>query len=141
MSEQKRKFREIVLPSGLQQKVTKQYLAAFFMTIVIITFAVYYREARYLFALFIPSALIYLGVSTSYAFDEGNIIEVAVICTSVNTYRMRDTTHVTFRTNDDPPKYYNFILPGKTEKIFPNSGYIIYFNCTQPDRLIGYTPV
>lgn len=136
----KKPLRDIQLPHGLQEKVGKQYLTAVVMTIAIIILAIYYRSPSHLFGIVIPVALIYLGINTTYDFDDGNIEELAVVCTSVNTYKMRDTTHVVFRTEDNPPKYFSFIIPGKHEadKLIPNSSYVIYFNSDHPESLLGY---
>lgn len=141
MSERRKSLREIDLPSGLEKRVLKQYFTAILMGLIVLGLAIYYREPSYLWALAIPAGLVYLAVTTTYEYNDGKITELAVICTSVNTLKLRRSTHVTFRTDDDPPRYYNFIIPGKVENIFPNSGYVIYFSQAQPDKLLGYTPV
>lgn len=111
------------------------------MAFLVVFLAVFYKTPSYLFGLVIPAGLVYLGISTTHDFDDGSIVELAVLCTGVATYKLRKTTHVTFRTDDDPPKFLSFILPGKEEKIFPNSAYIIYFNQRQPETLLGYTAI
>ena len=73
-------------------------------------------------------------------YDEGKILEVPVVCTSSETFRLRDTTHVVFRTDEEVPQYFSFVVPGKNqqEKFIPNSSYVIYFREDRPHELIGF---
>lgn len=137
------RLRSIDLPTGLQKKVIKQYLTALLMAFAVIALAIYNNSPTYLFGLMISAGLVYLGISTTFDFDDGKITELAVICTSVRTYHMRNTTHVVFRTNEDTPKYFSFIIPGKkvSNELIPNSGYIIYFHKKNPETLLSFSPV
>lgn len=138
-----KKLRQIQLPSGLRLTVGKRYLTALAMILAIIAMAIYDKRPSYLLGLAIPAALIYLGVSTTLDFQSGAIEELAVICTSVRTYKARETTHVVFRTEDETPRYFAFVLPGKShsEKLIPNSAYVIYFQSDRPESLLGYTGI
>ena len=63
-----------------------------------------------------------------------------MVCTSSETFRLRDTTHVVFRTDEEVPQYFSFVVPGKNqqEKFIPNSSYVIYFREDRPHELIGF---
>lgn len=140
---QRKSLWEIQLPTGLQRKVAKQYIAAATVTLLISILAIYYMTPIYLAGLAIPAALVYLAASTAYDFDRGAIEELAVVCNNVTTYLMRDTTHVTFRTNDEDPRFYSFVIPGKTAKrdLIPNAPYLIYFKPERTGALLGFTPL
>lgn len=137
------KLRKIELPTALQRKVYKQYLTAIIMVLFLIFLSVYTKNTGYLPGLLIPAGLVYLGIRTTLDFDSGEIIELAVICTSVHTYLMRDTTHVIFRTEEETPRYFSFVIPGKkvSKSLIPNSGYIIYFQKNTPETLLGFSPI
>lgn len=133
----------IDLPTGLQRKVIKQYLTALLMAFAVVILAIYNKSPAYLSGLMISMGLVYLGISTTFDFDAGEIIELAVICTSVRTYHMRNTTHVIFRTDEDTPKYFSFIVPGKKvrNELIQNSGYVIYFRKKAPETLLSFSPI
>ena len=134
------RLRQIDLPSALQRRVWIQYLAAVGLTLAILVMGGYYHNPTYLIGLLIPVALVFLGVTTTMEYDEGKILEVPVVCTSSETFRLRDTTHVVFRTDEEVPQYFSFVVPGKNqqEKFIPNSSYVIYFREDRPHELIGF---
>lgn len=136
-------LRDIQLPTGLLRRVTKQYMTAAGVALAVIILAAYYKTPTYLPGLAIAAALAYLATSTAYDFDSGGITELAVICNNVNTYPMRDTTHVTFRTDDDDPKFYSFVIPGKSARrtLTPNAPYLIYFKTERTGTLLAFTPL
>ena len=137
----KKSLREIQLPTGLQRKTVKQYMTAAVIALLVVILAIYYTPPISLPGLAIPAALVYLAASTAYDFDRGSIMEVAVICNNVSTYPMRDTTHVTFRTDGEDPRFYSFVIPGKSARhdLLPNAPYLIYFRPEQPGTLLSFT--
>lgn len=133
----------VQLPTGLQRKVAKQIMTAAVITLAVVILAVYYMTPIYLTGLAIPAALVYLALSMAQDFERGAITEMAVVCNNVSTYPLRDTTHVTFRTDGEDPNFYSFVIPGKTARrdMIPNAPYLIYFKVNQPTTLLGYTPL
>lgn len=131
---------EINLPTGVQQKVLKQYLTAVGIAILTMWTCIYYNEPKYILGLLISGVLVYLGISTTLDYADGKIIELPVICSSVVSPVFQKTTNVVFRTNDDIPKYFEFVIPGKVKNgLYPNYAYVIYFKEDDPKSLIGYT--
>lgn len=136
------KLSDIVLPDGLQRRVLKQYGMAIAVALFSIVLCVVYKEPTYLCGLIITGVLIYLGIETKLDFAAGKIMEIPVICASVNAIAVRKSMRVVFRSNDEFPTYYEFIVPGKdTSRINPNFAYIIYFDPNKPKELLGYTPI
>lgn len=136
------RLRDIPLPDGLYRRVVQQYALAAAFVIISIVLCILYKEPVYLCGFIISGVLTFLGISTTLDFANGKIIELPVICASVNVIAMRKTTRVVFRTNEDFPTYYEFLVPGKSENsINPNYAYIIYFDPDKPRELLGYTPI
>lgn len=130
------------LPDGIRKRMIKQYLTAGAIAFLTMLLSIGYRQPLYLAGFIISGVLVYLGVATKADFIAGNIEEIPVICASVSRGVLRKTTRVVFRTADETPAYYEFIVPGKMEhEIFPNYAYIIYFRSRNPKELIGFTPI
>lgn len=136
------RLKDIFLPDGLYRRVMKQYALAIVFVIISIVLCIVNTEPVYLCGFIVSGVLTYLGISTTLDFANGKIVEIPVICASVNTVAMRKITRVVFRSNDDFPTYYEFLIPGKADtRINPNYAYIIYFNPDVPRELLGYTPI
>ena len=134
-----KRLRDINLPSGLMRRVIKQYLVAAAISIISIWFCIYYKEVTFLVGLAIAGWVVYMGIGTTYDYAEGKITELAVLCASVNEVALRKQTRVIFRTADEIPTYFEFLLPGKRSKDFsPNFSYVIYYKEDDPKNLLGY---
>lgn len=135
-------FREILaipLPTAIQRRAYMQYFAAVGVALFCIFMAIFNRDLRYLMGIAISVALVYLGISTTLDYANGKIVEMAVLCANVNESRLKKNTIVVFRTNEDIPKYFEFVVPGKHGHKFQlNAVYIIYFDPTKKNVLLGY---
>lgn len=143
------------LPDGLRPRIVKQYMTAAAVGMLTLVLVIYFREPGYLIGFLLSGLLVYNGVSASLDYAEGKIVEMAVLCASVNAYEsktaklsngMQRTSKVVFRTvseaADDIPEYFEFQVPGSVEgKIFPNYAYIIYFDPTRPKELLGFMAI
>lgn len=141
-SEKRAKRSDVALPDGIRKRIMKQYFTAAAIAFLTMLLSIGYKQPLYLVGFIISGVLIYLGLMTRVDFVEGNIEEIPVICASVNRGFLRKTTRIVFRTTDDVPTYYEFIVPGKMEnEISPNYAYVIYFRARNPKELIGYTAI
>lgn len=133
------------LPQCIERKIMKQYIFAAISLLFIVLCSIYYAKAIYLTGLIIPLSLVFLSFSIRISFNEEKIAEMAVICSTVMTIKIRNKTRVVFMTNDDVPQYYEFIVPGKYNKknsdFIQNHPYVIYFDKRNPKELIAYTPL
>lgn len=135
-------LRDIALPDGLFNQVVKQVVAAVLLTICVVTVAIYTKDPRYLVAISIAVALIYMAVMIVLDYHKGEILEVPLICTSVNSRIRKNATRVVFRTGEEFPTYYEFVLSGHRERDFQaNFTYVVYFRKSNPKELLGYTPL
>ena len=62
-----------------------------------------------------------------------------LICTSVVKRYGTNVTKVVFRTNDDIPTYYEFLISSASKDLFsPNVVYVIYFREDSPKHLLAH---
>ena len=136
------RLRDIVLPDGLHRRVVKQYLTGIALAVLTLWLCISYQNPGYAAGFAISGALIYFGISTKLDFAAGTIQELPVICASVVVGTVRNTTRVVFRTQEETPSYFEFIVPGRSRNSFlTNYAYIIYFNPSAPKTLLGYTQI
>lgn len=134
------RLRDIQLPDGLHLHVIKQYLTAALIAIITVVLLAVYKDAMYSVGFILTGVLAYMGIETTMDYAEGKITEVAVTCATVQHIFGRKTTRVVFRTDEEAPEYFEFIIPGKQiHKYVANYAYIIYFKANQPNILLGST--
>ena len=127
-------------PSGLQLRETKLYLVAGAATIATTVLIVNYKTIQCLIGYVLAGVLVYLALSVRADYYEGKISELCLICASVTQRHVRNTTQVMFRTQEDLPKYYEFIVPGNNQANFKaNQVYLVYFREENPKQLLGHT--
>jgi|GEM_PF-5200623 hypothetical protein len=127
-------------PSGLQLRETKLYLVAGAATIATTVLIVNYKTIQCLMGYVLAGVLVYLALSVRADYYEGKISELCLICASVTQRHVRNTTQVMFRTQEDLPKYYEFIVPGNNQTNFKaNQVYLVYFREENPKQLLGHT--
>ena len=133
------RLRDIELPDGLRRRTVKQYLSAGAVALFFLWVSFVFQRPSCLFGLAISAALVLSGILTSLDYAAGRISEVPVICASVTTGALRNTTRVVFRTQDEVPAYFEFFVPGRVRNAFqPNYAYVIYFRADAPNTLLGY---
>lgn len=132
------RLRDIMLPSGLQDRYIKGFIGAFIVAIISTILLVMYKTPQCCIGYVVAGALVYLSISIKLDFASEKIIELSVICTSVSFRVGSKSVKVGFRTNDDVPRYYSFIVPGKAEQFNENHVYAIYFRENDPQKLLAY---
>ena len=133
------RLRDIDLPDGLRRRTVKQYLSAGALALFFIWVSLAFQRPSCLAGLAISAALVLSGVLTSLDYAAGRVSEVPVICASVTTGGLRNTTRVVFRTQGEIPAYFEFFVPGRVRNAFqPNYAYVIYFRPDAPNTLLGY---
>lgn len=133
------RLRDIDLPDGLRRRTVKQYLSAGAVALFFIWVSLAFHRPSCLAGLAISAALVLSGVMMTLDYAAGRISEVPVICASVTTGALRNTTHVVFRTQGEMPAYFEFFVPGRVRNAFqPNYAYVIYFRADAPNSLLGY---
>lgn len=137
------RFRDILsipLPTPLEKRTMAQYAVAGLVTFICVLLSIYYKEISFLVGIIISGFLAYQAIATSIDFANGQICEIAVICTHVTESKLRNKTQITFRTDDEKPIFYQFDIPGKKSNEFQvNMVYVIYFNINNPRLLMTYT--
>ena len=127
------------LPTALQRRQFGCYIFSGLLAIFSIILAIYFKELRLLIGILIALYIAYMGFSIKRDFLRGDIIEALLICSSVAANPLSKNAKVIFRTDDDVPDYYSFIVPKKwTENFTPNVMYLVYFNTHTPNNLLGY---
>ena len=141
-TEQQRDDLENVLPTPLHRRMIGCYLFAGAVTVASIVFSIYFRQPRLLLGILVAGYVAYIGYSMRRDYFNGDILEVVLICSSVAARPLRNTTKVIFRTDDEIPDYYSFIVPKKwAEDFAPNVAYLIYFNAKTPSQLLTYEQI
>jgi hypothetical protein len=133
------RIRDIALPTGLNERVIKQYAMAVCVTIFTVILLFAYHTPQCLLGFGISGLLVYMGISTKLDYYDGKITELCLLCASVAENKFKRSTHLVFRTTDEIPSYYVFDMPGFHQKDFmPNTTYVVYFNNNCPSELLGY---
>ena len=132
----------IILPTGLQMRVMKQYLMAIAVTILTIVLVIVYKTPQCLAGFVVAGTLVYMAITTKYDYRDGKIKELCLLCSSITPMKVRNSARLIFRSQDDIPLYYEFILPGKKHSEFMlNQVYVVYFKEDDPKNLLGHTPL
>lgn len=137
-SNEKFRLRDIILPSGLHDRYIKGFIGAFIVALLSTVLLVMYKTPQCCIGYIVAGALVYLSISIKLDFASGEITELSVICTSVSFRIGSKSVKVGFRTNDDVPRYYSFIVPGKADQFNENHVYAIYFREKDPQKLLAY---
>ena len=133
------RLRDIELPDGLRRRTVKQYLSAGAVAIFFVWISLAFHRPSCLAGLAISAALVLSGLMMTLDYASGCISELPVICASVSTGALRNTTRVVFRTQGEVPAYFEFFVPGRVRNAFqPNYAYVIYFRADAPNTLLGY---
>lgn len=138
------RLRDIVLPSALSTRYVMYFIAAAAFVILALVIFAMYATAQSCIGFIFAGVLVYMAIDMKLSYAKGKIEELAVICTSLSRDIVRNTTRVTFRTDEDIPKYYDFYMPLKSRRltnIEPNHVYVIYFRPDNPHNLLGFTPI
>ena len=140
--EPKKKFKDIELPSGLEERYVRLLVVAGGFLLATIVFTILLKTPRMLFGLVGTAYFIYMAIEIKLSYRAGLIQEIALLCTSVTTTKATKSAKVMFRTNEELPSYYEFRVPIKESDNFtPNVGYVIYFNIQHPKQILGYVQV
>ena len=133
------RLKDIDLPDGLRRRTVKQYLSAGALALFFIWVSFAFHRPLCLAGLAISAALVLSGLMMTLDYAAGRISEVPVICASVTTGALRNTTRVVFRTQGEIPAYFEFFVPGRVRNAFqPNYAYVIYFRADAPNTMLGY---
>lgn len=135
-----RRYRQIDLPDALREKMVKQFIGAGAFGVFSVVLAIYEKNPSYLLGLIISLLFFALAISTKTSFGNGSIIEVPMICQSVNYMKVRKMTRIVFADDADNPHYYEFYYPGKNaDQFLEGNVYVLYYNPSEPKTLIGFT--
>ena len=127
------------MPSVVQKRIFTNYLLAIGLSFLVLFLAIYYKEPSFLVGFFMPVFLAYLGIKTKNDYYNGYVDEVPVLCHNINENVTHNKVRVVFRTGDDSPVYYEFVIPKfQARNLQINEIYVIYFNTKTPRLLMGY---
>lgn len=130
----------ITLPTKLAELCRKQLVVAAGICIGSASFAIAMKNGRFLMFMVFALLLAYRAFNIRKSFFNGAIVEEAVICTSVRRSVVKDSVVVSFRTDEDTPRFFQFVVPDKRlmDQFIPNATYIVYFNIYEQTRLLAY---
>ena len=84
----------------------------------------------------------HVGMNAVKMYKQGEIYELAAICSGTKPGQIKNRTMVTFRVelDDGGFTYFKFYLPGKKvdDDFIVNAPYVIYFSKNNPQYLISY---
>ena len=130
------------LPYALSTRFAKSIALAALLFIVTIVLLALYKTLQCCLGFIISGYFVYLAISLKIDFAQGEIEEVAALCTSVNQMLSQKSCRVVFRTGEDAPVYYQFVVSGDKKYLSglqPNTVYAIYFRLNNPKDLLGFT--
>ena len=129
---------EKILPTALQQMIIREILFSIVLLIFVLTLTFWEKNPRYLAGLIIAAFFAYQAYSVKLDYREGKIREESVRCVSIHPRRNRKDQRVVFRTEDDPPRYFEFLLPASSPSLLPDAVYVIYYRQAEPGKLLAY---
>ena len=141
------------LPTPLFRLVVRQFAFAAVFVVLAVVCAIVTKRVGALAVSIIGAYMAYLGAMIIRDYRNGEILEIPLICTSATISMARKVmsstispsaakTTVTFRSADEYPTYYNFVLTGNREnEFFPNVPYMVYFRKNEPKELLGYIQI
>lgn len=134
-------WRDVVLPSALGNKFIISILAAVAALILTIVLLIFYKTPQCCMGFALCGVLAYKALALRLDYANGKIKEMVVTCASVSHNKVMRTVRAVFRTDDDPPAYYDFTLSGNLKQhsdIQPNYVYVIYIKEDSPRDLLAY---
>lgn len=131
------------LPEALSNLRIKQYCFAVIAFFASIGFAIGLKDWRILFFILLSLYLAYSGYSLGTKYKNGDIEEHLLVCSAVRPSTLKDNVTVSFRTDEDIPAFYQFVIPGKknAEKFIPNTVYVLYVAKSDPTHILTYTVI
>lgn len=144
--EENKTLRELFfsLPDGLFRVALQQIVVAA-ITLILGIAALIFTRAPQSAILFAASGwLIWMALSTCFDYQSGEILEMPLICVSVQQgVKVQNRTRVVFRTQDeDCPSYFEYFIPGrKVNHFVENYVYVLYVRKSNPKLLIGFQPL
>lgn len=131
------------LPSGLIRSVVKQIASSVLVLLISVVFFVMYKTPQCLLGLVIAIFLAWLGVATIKDYQHGKIVEMALLCASIDNSSAKSIAQnrikVVFRTDDEIPSYYQYFVPGRKSDMFiENHVYLLYTRKNNPGILLGW---
>ena len=149
-----KKLWEIELPTGLQERYTKNLVIALLFAIVTIVLLIRFWTVQCCIGFAVSGFLLYKAIELKLDYADGKIKEKAVICASVRYNALSHMVHVTFREDSNNEeisiRYYTFNIPERAS-IFTRSTdvytssdfeinhvYVIYFKDANDSNLLGY---
>lgn len=131
----------LALPDGLLRAFLKSALYAVFSTIFGFCLLLGLKAPQCSLVFVLAGWLAWSAVSILFDFQEGKIIERAVVCSTVERMpRPQNRIRVVFTTNDvDMPLYFEYFLPGRNTRNFsPHMTYLTYVRESNPNLLLGW---
>ena len=134
------------IPQPLMQYVFKLCIGAFLCFVVSITSAITCSSIMPLILLGGTALFVFKIYVLFCNYQQGNIEEIAVICTGLKASRIRDRVTVTFREVNDTEELqrcFKFIIPSKKtqDEFIVNSSYLIYFDKNNIDILLAWANI
>lgn len=131
----------LALPDGLLRAFLKSALYAICAAIFGFCLLLWLKAPQCSLVFVLAGWLAWSAASILFDFQEGKIIERAVICSTVERMpRPQNRIRVVFTTNDvDMPLYFEYFLPGRNTKDFsPHMTYLTYVRESTPNLLLGW---
>ncbi len=121
------RVRDVDLPTGLREQVYKIYLLACVAALVTTVAMIVLKSLELAVGYFFAFCFLGLGYTTHKDYGAGKIDERVLLCTSIDRLTMRNQVRVVFRTQEEIPTYYSFVIAKKRGKLLlPNIVYIVY---------------
>lgn len=135
----------VEIPAALLRYEVKMYVTGFALLVGAIGAVVYLKAPHPLILLLGVAFFAYKGLTMKKRFLNGEIREVAAICSGAKVSQLRDHATLTFRTpkvNEyDNVEFFNFENQTKrsVDKFIPGQPYLIYYDIENPHNLLCYS--
>lgn len=127
------------LPTALEKQVTKRFLTAFLLAFVGILFCIEIKRMEGLAFVALGAYMVWTGISIILDWHSGKVTELLLTCVSIETHVANSRTRVTMITDDVPPEYYIYNLPGGQKDVMPQHiPCLVYVKDTTPDLIIAW---
>lgn len=123
-------------PDVISRRITSAGLLAVLVAAIATALIIAMKDMTYAFLFLFVLYLAYISISTWVDFRSGKIIELVLVCASVNNH-LTSLQVVMEDTNVDPVKFYTFYYPKKNCPFFPGNVYVVYVNKNNPSKIIG----
>lgn len=137
--EDQEKIWSIELPTALAEREVKLYIFAVISALLGVVMSIALASPHFLILLGFAAFFVYTGISSRFDFRDGKIVELSLLCFNVQkTSRLSSDFYVSFRTEDEIPTYYRFLVRDKRGVFFPGCPYLVYYHTRNPSQLLAF---